>query len=201
MLKTIRNCLIPLLMLLVALVGCFIPEQFDAKVVVNKDGSYTFSYDGTLTFAPALAAAKKGELKTKDEEFFKQEVAKIAREPGFKKVDYVGNGRYKVLVEKNGKPGEPHYFLSKESKIFAIIQQQDGTILVSAIRPDKKAIQGLNSIGAKIDGILTVSVASGAKVIKHNAQSQPSLFGLLGGYKWQIKSPDENPFIVIQPSS
>jgi hypothetical protein len=188
-------------LIVAVLSGCWIPEQFDAKVVINKDGSYTFSYDGTLTFALALAAAQKGELSAKDEASFKQEAAKMAREPGFKKVDYLGKGRYKVLVERNGKTDEPYYFLSKESKIFAVLPQTDGSISVSAIRPDKKAIQELNSIGAKIDGTLTVSVANGAKVIKHNAQSQPSVFGLFGGYKWQIKSPDENPFIVIQPSS
>lgn len=181
--------------------GCWIPEQFDVKVAVNKDGSYTFSYDGTLTFAPALAAAQKGELSAKDEADFKQEATKIARQPGFKKVDYLGKGKYKVLVEKSGRAGEPYYFLSKESKIFAVLPQKDGTISVSAIRPDRKTIQELTSIGAKIDGTLTVSVASGAKVVKHNAQSQPSVFGLFGGYRWQIKSPDDNPFIAIQPSS
>lgn len=188
-------------LIVAVLSGCWIPEQFDAKVVINKDGSYTFSYDGTLTVALALAAAQTGELSAKDEAGFKQEAAKIAREPGFKKVDYLGKGRYKVLVEKSGKAGEPYYFLSNESKFFAVLPQKDGAISVSAIRPDKKAIQELSSIGAKIDGTLTVSVANGAKVIKHNAQSQPSVFGLFGGYKWQIKSPDENPFIVIQPSS
>jgi len=91
--------------------------------------------------------------------------------------------------------------LSKEQKIFAVLPQKDGTVSISAIRPDKKAIQELSSIGAKINGTLTVSVANGVKVLKHNAQSQPSMFGLFGGYKWQIKSPDENPFIVVQPSS
>ena len=69
--------------------GCWIPEQFDAKVVFNKDGSYTFTYDGTLTFALALAAAQKGELSAKDEAAFKQEAVKLAREPGFKKVEYL----------------------------------------------------------------------------------------------------------------
>ncbi len=188
-------------LIIAILTGCWVPEQFDAKVVIKKDGSYTFSYDGTLTFALALAATQKGELSAKDEAGLKQEAAKIAREPEFKKVDYLGKGRYKVLVEKSGKAGEPYYFLSKEFKTFAVLPQKDGSVSVSAIRPDKKAIQELNSIGAKIDGTLTVSVASGAKILKHNAQSQPSMFGLFGGYKWQIKSPDENPYIVIQPSS
>ena len=196
-----KTSVIICVLIVAILTGCWIPEKFDAKVVINKDGSYTFSYDGTLTYALALAAAQKGELSAKDEADLKQEASKIAREPGFKSVDYQGKGRYKVVVEKNGRPGEPYYFISKNSQIFAIVPENGGSISVSAIRPDKKALQEMNSIGAKIDGTLTVSVARGAKVLKHNAQSQPSVFGLFGGYKWQIKSPDENPFIVIQPSS
>lgn len=199
MLKRIEIFLIATMAVILS--GCFVPEQFDAKVTINSDGSYIFSYDGTLTFALALAAAQKGALREKDEDAFREEGLKLAREPGFKKVDYLGKGRYRVLVEKSGKAGEPYYFLSKESKIFAILPQQDRSISVSAIRPDEKSIQQLKSIGAKIDGTLTVSVAGGVKVIKHNAQSQPSAFGLLGGYKWQIKSPDENPLIVIQPQA
>jgi len=202
MFKHIRFHLAGLLFVTAALLaGCWIPEQFEAKVVVEKNGAYKFTYDGILTFALALAAAQKGELSAKDEAAFKQEAAKIQKEPGFKKVEYLGKGRYKVTVEKIGKAGEPYYFLSKEQKIFAVLPQKDGTVSISAIRPDKKAIQELSSIGAKINGTLTVSVANGVKVLKHNAQSQPSMFGLFGGYKWQIKSPDENPFIVVQPSS
>ena len=77
------------ILILALLSGCWIPEQFDAKVVFNKDGSYTFYYDGTLTFALALAAAQKGNLSAKDEASFKQEAVKLAREPGFKKVEYL----------------------------------------------------------------------------------------------------------------
>lgn len=190
-----------LLLASIILLGCWIPEDFEANVTVEKDGAYKFTYDGTLTFALALAAAQKGELGAKDEAAFKQEAAKMQKEPGFKKVEYLGKGRYKVLVEKIGKAGEPYYFISKDLKIFSILSEKDGSVSISAIRPDKSAIQQLTSLGAKINGTLTVSVASGVKVIKHNAQSQPTAFGLIGGYKWQIKTPDENPFIVLKPST
>lgn len=187
------------ILILVLLSGCWIPEQFDAKVTVNRDGSYIFAYDGTLIFASALAASRKGELSAKGEAAFKQEAVKLAHEPGFKKTDYLGSGRCEVSVEKIGKAGEPYYFPSEEFNVFAVLPQQDGTVSISAIGPDQKVIQKLNSIAARIDGTLTISVASGAKVLKHNAQSQPYVFGLFGGYKWKIKSPDDTPFMVIQP--
>lgn len=189
------SCLSTLLILF----GCWVPENFQAKVTLNKDGSYTFVYDGTLTFAAMLFGGKNGKLSASDEAALKKETEKIAKEPGFKKVEYLGNARYKVLVEKSGKPGEPYYFLSKDSCAFSILPQKDGTVAVSGVRPDAKSIQELSSVGVKIDGTLSVSVANGAKVLKHNAQSQPKFFGLLGDYKWQIKSPDANPIMIVQP--
>lgn len=191
-------CAAPLLLLS----GCWIPEQFDAKIVINKDGSYTLSYDGILSYAAGLAAAKKGELKAKDEEAFKKEAEKIAREPGFKKVDYLGKGRYKVLVEKSAKAGEATFFLNRNAKIISIQPQPDGTITVSSMRLEKKDIRELNAIGGKVEGTLMVTVASGAKVLKHNSQSEPSSMSLFGsnGYKWKLSNPEEPPFISVKPA-
>ena len=49
-----RLCSTPLLIvttvLLIVLAACWIPENFDTRVTVNKDGSYAFTYDGTLTY-------------------------------------------------------------------------------------------------------------------------------------------------------
>ena len=101
-------------------------------------------------------------------------------------------------MEKSGKPGEPFYFVSREMQVFAVLPQQNRTISVTGIRPKSDELQQLNSIGAKIDGTLSVSVGSGVKVLKHNAESEPTVFGLLGAYKWQIKSPAADPMIVVQ---
>ena len=53
---------------LVVLSGCWVPENFVANVQVDKDGGYTFVYDGTLAFWPALAAIKEGSFDKKMEE-------------------------------------------------------------------------------------------------------------------------------------
>ena len=187
--------------LLLLFTSCWIPENFDTKITINKDGSYTFTYDGTLTFGPALAAAQQGGLSAKDEAEFQKEGETLRREPGFKKVDYQGKGRYKVLFEKAGNRGGRFYFVSQELKFFAVLPQADRTITVTAVRPSREEMQQLNSIGAKIEGTLSVSVANGVEVVRHNAESEPAFFGLIGAYKWQIKSPNADPVIVVKPPS
>jgi len=190
-----------LLLLSLSLTGCWIPEKFTSRVVINNNGSYTFSYDGILTFWLALAAAKEGALSSQDEAAFKKEEEKIRKEPGFKKVSYISNGRYKVLVEREHKPGEQTHFISRMQRIFSVVPKQDGTIEVSGFKLSEKDLAELKKIGAKVDGHLKVSVGRNVDVIKHNATSTPKFFGLFGDYEWHIKSPDVVPFIIVRPSS
>lgn len=186
------------------LAGCFIPEKFEVNVKVNEDGSYTFAYDGILTYASALAASKKGALTKKDEAHLAELENELRQEEGFKEVSYLGDGRYKVLVEKSGVDREHYDFLSREMNFFSIIPQQDGSIKITTklLQFNKKEIDQLKSIGANINGTLSVSVGKGVKVIKHNAQSEPKLFGIFGDYEWKIELFDtDDVFIVVQPSS
>lgn len=183
---------------LILLTGCLIPEKFDATISIAKDGSYKFRYDGTLAYALALEAVNKNALAAKDEEGLKKLTEEFTKDKQFTKVEYLGKARYQVVVEKEGKPNEPYYFLSKDSKLISIIPQKDGTIAISAVKLDAKSIATLKAIGSKIEGTLSVTLGNGVKVISQNATTEPSLFGLMGAYKWQIKSPDVLPSMVVK---
>ncbi len=183
------------------LVGCWIPEEFNATIQVNSDGSYTFTYDGTLTYALALAAAQQDSLSREDEAALAKAVEDIREDPDVKKVTYAGKGRYKVLVERRGRPGEQYYFLSKELNIFSVKPQQDGSIAIAAERFSEKDLAELKAIGAKVEGTLTVSLARGVAVLRHNAQREPKLLGLIGSYEWDIRTVDADPLIVVRHSS
>jgi hypothetical protein len=70
--------------------------------------------------------------------------------------------------------------------------------VVKGFRPNARDLQDFTKLGAKVNGSLEVSIANGVKVIKHNAESEPYFFGLLGDYKWSIKSPGPEPTIELQ---
>lgn len=178
---------------LISLTGCWIPENFKVNVTVNKDGGYTFIYDGTLMYAPTVAAANKGELSQEDEAAGEKE---LREESGIKKNEYLGKGRYKIYAEKRVSSGYDYDFMD----IFSINSHQDGTIEITVTKLDDTTRNQLKSIGAKISGNLTVSLKKGVKVIRHNAQYKPMLFGLFGSYKWESESFNDAPLIVVQPA-
>ncbi|RXK87982.1 hypothetical protein EST62_05590 [Chlorobaculum sp. 24CR] len=186
-------------LIVVFLAGCLVPENFVATVRVDRDGGYNFKYDGTMAFLPAVAESKKGKNDDKNEKELVALGQKVVKEDSsFKEYRYIGNGRYKVLAEKVGLPGESYFFMSKGSKFFSIQPGENGTIKISGFRPSAQVVSQLSSLGVKINGKLSVSVPWGAKIIKHNADQEPFFFGLFGSYIWAIDKPDADPNIIIK---
>ena len=179
--------------------GCFIPEEFDARIDIHQDGSYSLTYDGTLTFVPAILAMSQGKAPTTQDEAELQKISsEMRKDPGIKKSEYLGKGRYKVTFVHQEKAGQAYYFLSREWQIFSIRPQADGKIEMRSSRPDVKALEEPKTAGAKVDGTLQISVAFGVQVLEQNADSTPWLYGLWGAYSWRIKSPGANPLMIVQ---
>ena len=114
------------------------PEQFDAKVEIHADGSYACSYDGALIFVPALIQAERGASDARMEARLKEAAMQLCHE-GFRRADYLGGGRYAVLLERSRAKGEPSFFPSREMKLFSIRPQPGGAIAIGGSRPDATA--------------------------------------------------------------
>ena len=194
--KNLRNFLMAAVSLVVMmyLSACYLPEDFDVTITVRRDGSYTFRYDGNLIFALALASMEDGKLSKKDEASLKEQAKELQKSPGFKKAKYIGNARYKVLMEQSGKAGEDYDFISKEMSFFSIKGQNDGTLEIKALKLSEKDIEELKTSDFNIEGSLSVTIAKGLKVIEHNARTVSS-----GVYRWKIKNPETAPLIIVKP--
>lgn len=186
--------------LLSVLGGCYVPEEFTATVTINKDGSYTYAFEGTVAHGLAAMAAKTPGLTQKEEQALKDETPKL-KTGDVRRVEYVGKGRYETLIEHVGARNVPSYFPSQESLLFGIEPQGDGTIRFFAHRPTAKNFQDLQQAGLKLDGTIVVKLQNGVTVITQNADSQPSLFGLMGSYKWRINGPGATPEMIVRPGS
>jgi len=186
-------------LLMLCLSGCYIPEDFQAGVSIDKKGNYTFTYGGKLSNVLALAAANEGKLGKKEEDELQKDAAKLAELPGFKNVKYLSEGRYEVTVDKRGKVGEDYHFISKDIKIFSIRYLADDRIEISAFKPEKDEIAQIKALGGNMSGRLTVSLPKGCKVIEHNAKSAPKGSAAGGEYVWDIDNFDLRPEIVVKP--
>jgi hypothetical protein len=176
------------------------PERFDATVLIHADGSYAYSYDGVLVFVPALIqACRAGFLERHMEARLKIAAEQLRRE-GFQHAHYLGRGRYGVILERAVAKGQPSYFPSREMTVFSIRPHSDGAIIIMGSRPDATAPCQLTGTDAEIDGRLIVKLERGVHLISHNAQSRLSIAESLSGYEWRIKSPDDDPFMIIRPT-
>ncbi len=178
------------------LVSCWAPEKFTASLNVDKSKNFKFIYNGTIAFGPALGEIKqRGQLSAQGEAEMKKGEAALRKEPGFKSVEYAGDGRFKVQFEQTGP-------VENGKKVFIDIVEfrigPDGRIWILGAELKPEGRQQLAAINLKLDG--TIKVTSDLAVVQHNATSTPSLGGLIGAYEWKVTlDQKERPTIVLQP--
>jgi hypothetical protein len=178
----------------VGLFGCFVPEQFDATLEIDKDRNYSFSYDGTLVFAPALSQIKEnGSLSVGDEAAMAQGVAELRGRPGVTSVLYVGRGRFKIQYRETGAVVMGRTLFMDLAR-FEINSAGEIRITSPAVSPgDQKE---LAELGLKLDG--TIRLKSAIPVVEHNATATPWFGGRFGAYKWRITAQGSLPSAVLR---
>ncbi len=174
------------------------PEKFDAKIEIHDDGSYRYSYRGTLIFVPALIRAFRVGLSPRLDAQLAKAVVHLEEE-GFRDVAYLGQGRYSLLLERACSRGTQSFFPSREMSVISIKPQLDGLIVVAASPYDPAAPYQLGGTDAEIDGTLVVLVDSRVEVVQHNG-SESHMKSETVSFRWVIKSPYANPRIVLRPS-
>ncbi len=142
----------------------------------------------------AMQLVRAGTLTAKENESLARETATFQRDPDVKKANYLGNGRYELVLESKRKKGEALNVLG----VLKVGTGQDGIITIASGELDKNGKKQLSEMGIKLDGTLEVTLPKNAEVLSHNATSTPSFFGLLGSYSWKIGNIDQRPLMKIR---
>ena len=176
----------------------FVPEQFEAEVRINKDGTYSLTYEGLLTHIFARAAeVEQGEISAKTRSELREIEEDLRKDSNFEKVEYVGHAQFKVVYKREGTLDRRVHFLGEGAKIVSLVPLSGRKVEIRGIEVIKSDIRELERLGIKGDG--TLEVTTGGTVLTHNAESVPWLFGLLGSYRWVFESlRDPAPFMVTQ---
>ncbi len=184
----------------VVLAGCYLPTQFEADIVIAGNGEFSIAYKGGLTNVPLLTGLRDGSVEPGQETERVSEVrADLARDTGFKAIDYIGGGAFQVRYEVQGS------FLQQRSMNFV---RNDSRILSLKFLSDEQSVtvtggtvpvsgrEQLASLGYNMQGVLRV--ATELPVDDHNAdeiiEASPRRI-----YVWNIAGMDgPAPKLVIR---
>jgi hypothetical protein len=176
--------------LAIGLTGCFVPEKFDVEVDFAQDLSYSYTYEGTVAFFPALVDIKGGKHTAQSDKKLEAEGAALkAKNPQIQKFSYAGNGRYDAVIKANKKPGERSDLLDT----LVIATDKDGRQWVVAKTSNKDAAN-MGDVGLKLDGHLKVKLPKNANILGTNGTVSDTFFGF--GRKvveWKVEKMETRP--------
>ena len=185
---------------LLLLSGCYTPQRFTAGIVINRTGDWTLKYDGTLASA-ALVPGLMPDRPTPTQ--FAERVRNITndmrRDPGFRDVEYLGDGRYRVAYERSGniysQPGIT--FIRTDSRILSISYiKTENEIWVRGSSAPSAQRRWVTDASLDIQGDLRVT--TDAEVIDHNATETRDGPNGTKIYLWRIRGVDAPaPRLVI----
>jgi len=160
------------LVCLALLTSCFVPDQYEAEIRLTKDGSYGITFIGVLIYAPLFGQIARGKIdpekaKENDRMFYEQ----LKRESTFKEVTPLGQGRYRVRYEREGRfAGKQQMvtFVSRQQPIFRILTKESGNVEVNGSGQGKLYAKDFEAVGIQSRGLLRI--VTDAQVLDHNAQ-------------------------------
>ncbi|GEO79926.1 hypothetical protein [Pararhodospirillum oryzae] len=187
------------LMAVLVLASCWMPDQFLAEVRLARNGDYALSYKGDLLWAP-LAQEIRDKGLSGPELAQKIEVLKrdLSRDEGFKEIQSVGGGRFKVRYEKVGHLGEREQviFLRRTDALIILETFEDGRAMVRSqpLRPSQR--DQILASGLSFSGKLRV--VTDARPLRGNPKNAtPRGFQRFWIYDWDINLQSERPVLEV----
>ena len=168
--------------------GCFLPEKFESKIDIKKDGSYVMTYDGTIIDIRALEKKPS----PKDEKKLAAFVKRMKKDPNVKEAKYLGGGRYQIVTKEDKKAGQRGNIMD-----FIKVIPKGKTINIISQKAKPRDLKELKRLNAKIDGKLIVSIPDNMKFEGTKPDSTPTLG--FGNYEWNIDSFDKDINIKVVP--
>lgn len=149
-----------LIAVLPVLSSCYVPDEFAAEIRIARNGDYSLTYNGVLTWAPLYMQIVRGEV-TGDAVQDKIEAIRrdIKRDPQFTSVRSMGRGQFAVQYKRTGNyvatPGMVT-FVRRNAKIFNIDARDEGSVTVYAETPNIDKARPMAEAGLLVRGTLRV---------------------------------------------
>ncbi len=140
--------------------SCYVPDEFAAEIRVARNGDYSLTYNGVLTWAPLYMQIVRGEV-SGDAAQEKIEAIRndIKRDPQFTSVRSMGRGQFAVQYKRTGNfvaTARMVTFVRRNAKIFNIDARDDGTVTIYAETPNIDKARPMAEAGLLVRGTLRV---------------------------------------------
>jgi hypothetical protein len=153
-----------------SLASCYVPDKFVAEIRLGGNGDYALTYIGQLIWAPLFRDIRLNKVAAADIPVKIEEISRdMVRDPGFKQVESLGDGRFKVRYEHEGrlKPSDLYAFVRRNSIILELHASPDGKVAI-----DGRTLKPSDAVEATTMGLSVTGefrVITDGKVIEHNA--------------------------------
>jgi hypothetical protein len=177
--------------------GCYLPNDFAADLRITPDGNYNFSYTGYLTYLPLLEKLNQGQLSQQESaESVKAVAEDLARDKGFQEITYAGNATFAVRYTRVGNilAEKSFTFVRLNSRLLSIERRQNGTIDIFGDKPNTEDAKRIEASGIVMGG--TLRIQTEAQVERQNAseiiQVTPAV------YVWNIDGVEKaSPRLIM----
>jgi hypothetical protein len=193
------------------LCACWVPEQYMARIQIERDGSYKVYMEGTAVETDAARAVRTAEeaakaAKGKSEEAKKQpqadpqeplrkQIAQLKAQGLLQEANIIGGGRVRFILAGAWRLDRKLLVFNelKEPLAYSVLPDGSVRLYVKDAPPSREAA----SLGVKTAGELSITLAEGIQVLEHNAQKTPT--SPRGAYRWTIgPSSKEAPYLRLR---
>jgi hypothetical protein len=160
-----RRLRIPALCFLLAAVlpllsSCYVPDRFRAEIRIARNGDFSMTYDGVLTWAPLYMDIRDGRVKGPEIQDKIESIRKdLKRDPQFLDVRSLGAGQFAVKYKRTGNLATNTgliTFVRRNARIIDIDSRANGRVGVMAQTPNAEKFKPLADAGLTIRGSLRV---------------------------------------------
>ena len=168
------------------LTGCYLPDRFELRLNLQRDGEYAFTYKGDLLAFNFLRKIGAGEASANDADEIQVYENDLRRDSGFSEVSYLGQGRYRVDYRRQSNIlKRPSFsFVRRNAPFMTVKRTADGVVTIAGDRPNKQYRDELVAKGFNTRGV--VRIWTDARVVDHNANQV--IEGSPTQYVWDIQS-------------
>ncbi len=149
-----------LLAALPLLSSCYVPDQFRAEIRLARNGDFSITYDGVLTWAPLYTDIRSGKVKGPEIQEKVESIRRdLKRDPQFTDVRSLGAGQFMVKYKRTGNLASSIgliTFIRRNARIIDIDNRANGRVAILVQTPNPEKFKLLNDAGLMIRGSLRV---------------------------------------------